>query len=320
MFQLRHALTLGLAFTCLSSCSVYSESLLAPIEADVEGMAHAGSLSVGAPDDDERGGSSSSSANTGGKAGAALAGAGGSGPGTGAGAGGSDASAGTGASASVGGSGEVGGGGAVGSGGTPPQPSGADVLDDMEDGNFYLVPKAPRYGFWYVAGDATVGAKLPEIAELVGVLSPAREDSTQAVHFTASGFKGWGSSVGLSFTDQASKRVKYDAGNATGISFWVRGTVAGGAKLRVLFPLPGTDPVYELCGTQAQGQCLDHYATQVTVSEDWQQVSIPFSSLHQAGWGAPVTAFDPTEMLGIEWSAGISNLDVWLDDLALTRP
>jgi hypothetical protein len=199
-------------------------------------------------------------------------------------------------------------------------PTGVDLLDDMEDGNFYLTPRPPRHGFWYVAGDGTAGAALPEIAELMAVLAPARGASTAAVHFSASGFEGWGASLGLSFTDQASKRVKYDAGNATGISFWLRGTVTGGAKLRVQFPLPGTDPLYALCGGQAQGQCLDHYATQVSVTADWEPITIPFSSLHQAGWGAPVAQFDPTEMLGIEWSTGVVGVDIWLDDLALIRP
>jgi hypothetical protein len=194
------------------------------------------------------------------------------------------------------------------------------VLDDMEDGNFYLTPRPPRYGFWYVAGDGTAAAELPKIEELMGTLAPARDASTLAVHFAASGFKGWGASLGLSFTDQASKRAKYDAGNATGLSFWVKGSVTGNAKVRVLFPLPGTDPLYELCGQEDQGMCLDHYATQISVTADWQQLTIPFSSLHQAGWGAPVPAFDPTEMLGIEWSAGTTALDIWLDDLALIRP
>jgi hypothetical protein len=126
--------------------------------------------------------------------------------------------------------------------------------------------------------------------------------------------------LGLSFTDQASKRGPHDAGNATGVSFWLRGSVSGNAKLRVQFPLTGSDPAYELCGGEDQGDCLDHFATQVTVTEAWQLVTIPFSSLHQAGWGAPLPAFDPTEMLGIEWSTGIVALDIWLDDLAFVRP
>lgn len=205
-------------------------------------------------------------------------------------------------------------------GGSVSAPTGLDLLDDMEDGNFYLSPKPPRYGFWYVAGDTTVGAKLPKIEELVGTLNPSREASTSAVHFTASGFRGWGSSVGLSFTDAASKRDAYDAGGALGISFWVRGSVSDSAKLRVLFPLVGTDPTGKLCGGADQGQCLDHFATQVSVTGQWQQISILFSSLHQAGWGTPLAAFEPAQMLGIEWSAAISEVDVWIDDLALLRP
>ena len=205
-------------------------------------------------------------------------------------------------------------------GGSSNVPSGVDLLDDMEDGNFYLSPRPPRYGYWYVAGDTTAGAKLPKIEDLVSALDPSRAGSTRAVHFTASGFKGWGSSVGLSFTDAASKRGAYDAGGALGISFWVRGSVSDGARLRVLFPLVGSDPTGKLCGGAEQGQCLDHFATQISVTAEWQQVVILFSSLHQAGWGVPLTAFEPAQLLGIEWSAAISNVDVWIDDLALLRP
>jgi hypothetical protein len=308
----------------LSSCSVYSESLLDDVGTpdNVGALSGAGSSSLtGALGGRSAGsGGTSPEAEQSGGEGASLserAGAnnGGSGPGASAGSGGS-------------GSGNSAGGGALGgsasagnnAGGSSNPPTGVDLLDDMEDGNFYLSPKPPRYGFWYVAGDTTVGAKLPKIEDLVGALDPSREASTSAVHFTASGFKGWGSSVGLSFTDSASKRAAYDAGGALGISFWVRGSVSDNAKLRVLFPLVGTDPTGKLCGGADQGQCLDHFATQVSVTAEWQQVTILFSSLHQAGWGVPLTAFEPQQMLGIEWSAAISNVDVWIDDLALLRP
>ena len=311
------------ALTLLSSCSVYDAALLedSGLGEGGQGGSRANEPTAGRPSQIGSGGKANGS---GGKP-SGPNDAGSAGELSSAGSGGSDVE--TGGSSAGGGGSDAGGsggnatpGGSAGSGGTPPEPSGSDLLDDMEDGNFYLTPRPPRYGYWYVAGDGTAAAELPEIEDLIGTLSPARDTSSSAVHFVASGFKGWGASLGLSFTDQASKRVKYDAGNATGVSFWVRGSVTGNAKVRVLFPLPGTDPVYELCGEETQGQCLDHYATQISVTADWQHVTIPFSSLHQAGWGAPVAAFAPAEMVGIEWSTGTTALDIWLDDLALIRP
>lgn len=308
----------------LSSCSVYNESLLD----DTVPPENGGALITAGRDalTNAQGGRNASGGNNGTAAAAAggeddvivagkpgSAGAGGS-PGMALGGTGADETAGT---SALGGSAPTAGNGA---GGAVAPPSGVDLLDDMEDGNFYLSPKPPRYGYWYLAGDTTVGAKLPKIEELVDVVSPARAGSTSAVHFTATGFKGWGSSVGLSFTDAASKRGAYDGGNAVGVSFWVKGSVSGNAKLRVLFPLVGTDPTGKACGGTDQGQCLDHFATQLTVTAEWQQVQILFASLHQAGWGAPLTAFEPAQMLGIEWSSGVADLDVWLDDLALLRP
>ncbi len=105
-----------------------------------------------------------------------------------------------------------------------------------------------------------------------------------------------------------------------GISFWIRGSVAGGGKVRVLLPLLGTDPLGQKCGANAQLACLDHVSLLVPVSEEWVQHTILFSELHQAGWGVPLAQFNPHELLGIEWSAGTAVLDFWLDDLALLRP
>jgi hypothetical protein len=312
LFSLRHLSLCAL----LISCNVYDESLLDDVQS-----------SVG------RGGSGSNAGSPDGSGGRAPSVGGGQDIENGA---GEDGGGNAGTSASVGGSSAAGGGsgsaqagsasggstgpGTGGSGGTPNPPTGVDVLDDMEDGNFYLFAKPPRFGYWYVAGDPTAGAKLPKIEQLIGALEPVRDGSASAVHFLASGFKGWGASVGLTFADAAQQRAAYDAGNAVGLSFWVRGSVTDNTKLRVLFPVVDTDPTGKACGGAGQGECLDHFATQLTVTDKWQQVTILFSSLHQAGWGAPLTGFDPAHMLGIEWTAGIANLDVWLDDLALIRP
>ena len=321
MFSLRHLPVVAL----LSSCSVYNESLLDDVVPPEDGgaliTAGSGALTnaQGGRATTNGGNKGTAADASGGEDDVAVAGkpgnvGGGGNPGTSLGGTSSGETAGT---SALGGNSQTAGNGA---GGSVTPPSGVDLLDDMEDGNFYLSPKPPRYGFWYLAGDTTAGAKLPKIEELVDVVSPARAGSTSAVHFTATGFKGWGSSVGLSFTDAASKRGAYDGGNAVGVSFWVKGNVTGNAKLRVLFPLVGTDPTGKACGGTDQGQCLDHFATQLTVTAEWQQVQILFSSLHQAGWGVPLTAFEPAQMLGIEWSAGVADVDVWLDDLALLRP
>lgn len=294
----------------LSSCSIYDEALL---DSGGRHTSDGGALAGTGPGLSQSGAGGGTGA-IGGSQGTTPVDAGGAQGGDGAG-----GDAGGGSAGAPGGSG-VTPGGSPSTGGSSPQPSGVDLLDDMEDGNFYLSPRPPRYGYWYVAGDETAGATLPKIEELVGALEPARDGSAFAVHFVAAGFAGWGSSLGFTFTDAMSKRSAYDAGDATGVSFWIRGSVAGNAKLRVLFPLLGSDPLGKGCGGVDQGECLDHYATQLTVTPEWRHVSIAFDSLHQAGWGVPLAAFDPGQMLGIEWSSGTADLDVWLDDLALIRP
>lgn len=316
MFSLRHLPLCAL----LSSCSIYDESLL-----DDE-VGRGGTNDGGGADSGEGGRGASLAGRDGddhGGAGEATAGSLGSAGGSSAGGGSSSAGTGTASGGASGGAGDAGAGAGTssGAGGTATHPpTGVDLLDDMEDGNFYLFAKPPRFGYWYVAGDATAGATLCSIEQLVSSLNPARQDSTRAVHFQASGFKGWGASVGLTFADAAQKRTPYDSGNAEGIAFWIRGTVSGNSALRVLFPVLGTDPSGAECGGESQGQCLDHFATQISVRDEWQRVTILFADLHQAGWGAPLGGFEPAHLLGVEWTAGTADADVWIDDLALLRP
>ena len=300
-------------FACIVSCRVYDESLLgdAPAVPSTDGQGRAGAGAV----DASRAGAPSAESPASASGGAEPMGAGRGGAGSGGAAGAGPDGMQTGGSSPGGGASP-----AAGTGGAPNPGAGEDVVDDMEDGNFFLSAKPPRFGYWYVAGDNTFGAKLPKIEELVAPLAPARGSSANAVHFEASGFEGWGASVGLTFADSSQKRSAYDAGNALGITFWLRGVVGNGTKLRVLFPLVGTDPSGNSCGGSAQGECLDHFASQVAVPPEWQQVTILFSALRQAGWGAPLSGFDPAQLLGVEWTAGVANTDVWIDDLALLRP
>jgi hypothetical protein len=319
LFCLRYLPVLSL----LTSCSVYTDSLLDQAQSlDTAGSQNDAGSSVNAG----QGGRGSTGAGSGGSRPEQVGGDGGGKANVN----GGSSTAGSGGKAPTGGdsataAGMTGGGtttaGNGGSGIVVDPPSGIEMLDDMEDGNQYLPAKPPRYGFWYVNGDASPGAKLVKIEQLITGLVPARAASTKAAHFTATGYVGWGATVGLSFSDAAQKRKPYDTGDAVGISFWVRGSLkASDPMLTVLFPIPDTDPSGTHCGGTDQGLCLDHYKTLVPVTADWKQITVLFSSLHQGGWGAPVDAFEPEQLLGIEWSAADAAIDVWLDDLALLRP
>lgn len=317
MLSLRHLLPCAL----LVACNVYDESLLDDVQSSVgrggtastagKGNTNdAGKTSIGGTgSDSEQGGSGEPGTPTGGSAAGGTS-VGGSSTTT--------AGTGTGGTSSDGGTTATGGTGTT--GGTANPPTGVDLMDDMEDGNFYLTAKPPRYGFWYLAGDATAGASLPKIENLVASFEPARGESTSAVHFKATGFKGWGASVGFSFADSKQQKAPYDGGDAVGVSFWVRGSITNSVKLKVMFPISGTAEGGSDCGGTGQGQCLDHFATQVSVTDEWKQVQILFSNVHQAGWGAAVDGFDAAHMLGIEWTVALADADVWIDDVALLRP
>jgi hypothetical protein len=65
--------------------------------------------------------------------------------------------------------------------------------------------------------------------------------------------------------------------------------------------------------------CSDHYGTEIPLTSQWQQVSVPFSSLKQRGWGRPLLAQPDLEhvtSLQLGFGGGVV-FDLWIDDVEL---
>jgi hypothetical protein len=151
------------------------------------------------------------------------------------------------------------------------------------------------------------------------------EDSTDAtqkgaVHFSGSGCTAWGADIALSLGSTPA-----DATGYTGFSFKIKGGATNTAST-VLFKAELADavPACGLC-TAAKPDMSDCYAGFVLegnkVTTDWTTVTVPFSSLHVAGFGYHASAtFDPTQIfvLAIAVPMG-STWDLWIDDVQFVK-
>ncbi len=253
-------------------------------------------------------------------------GAGGSSSGAGGSLGGGGSASSTGGAAS-GGSGSGGtagtaGGGAggignAGSSGAPALPD--ELIDDMEDGDGQLLPASNRDGYWYTFGDDTGGYLTPaEGADFVmGYTDPARPMSVRAARLLGGNFQDWGAALAFDFK---AGFAPYDASAYTGLRFYAR-SAQGTLELAVAIPDRHSTPQAGICGQGGQGPtipCFEHPLTNVTLTQEWAEYEIPFSSLERGL--APLPPFDPKAVYSVHFGtpSGVT-FDVWVDDVAFTR-
>jgi hypothetical protein len=257
-----------------------------------DGAAQGGSLSVSGSGGASAGVTSGSGASTGGTSGAATNGS----PMTAAG------SSNAGTNSGTAGSSGAAPGGACGkfaaATGTPV------LIDDLEDGNADVGAVDGRAGGWYVSTDGTgtatpkSGSPIPEAGGMPG----------KAVHVSGTGLTGWGASLAASIADPT--MGCYDASKFTGISVSLKGT--GAVWVSVL-----------TAGVRgAAADMRNHYKKQVTLTGEWQTVTIAFSELTQpGGWGIMVP-FDASKLYGIDFgpvtatAPATTSYDFWVDNLS----
>ena len=186
------------------------------------------------------------------------------------------------------------------------------MIDDFEDGDGHLLPLAGRNGLWFVANDGTA-QQIPSAnaVTLPSLLSPPNGASTRALHTSGNGFTGWGALIGANFVVTGTMPVLYDISAHEGVSFSAKlGKTTAASQLRVAIQDHDTRVGCSLCG--------DDFGALVTLGNTFQTITVPFSSLKQAGWGNPqVAAFDPkrTYALTFSWPPHVT-FDVWIDDVS----
>jgi hypothetical protein len=161
------------------------------------------------------------------------------------------------------------------------------LIDDFEDGDTRA--KSPL-GWWYPVNDKTS-------AQGFGV-EPMTADSTSvyALRTHGSGFRSWGSAVGVD--------LKGDAGPLDLRSYdelCFLGRVEAGSSSQV--------QIHWLQGTQ-------HYTHDVSLSEAWTRYCLPLTDF----MGQPQEVFVPSELIALQFFfAPNEPFQVWLDDVEVVR-
>jgi hypothetical protein len=197
--------------------------------------------------------------------------------------------------------------GCMGGAATPTTDPGSLVFDDFEDGDREF-RAGPIHGEWYLVSDPTSGTLNPATDDALIPQSPGANSSTRALHVSGNGFTQWGAGIQASLNYEG---CYVNAAAQTGVSFYARGT----GTLQVSVATKQTVPTAD--GGTCVGTCYDNFATALMLTNTWKPYQIPWTTLHQAGWGTPATFMSSQlKYLQLSFAAG-SSLDLYLDDVAL---
>ena len=179
------------------------------------------------------------------------------------------------------------------------------TLDDFDDQDLFLSPLEQRVGSWYSFTDETSGC---------AKLSVEKGDASPALHFTGGGFTKWGAGFGVSlaWSLAQSAACTYDLSAYAGVRFRARGNTT------VRMNIPSRESAFQSAGGDCPDSegCFDQQGRNIEVSANFQEFVIPFCSLSQRGFGAPLGPLDSTQTTNLNFLVqSKGNFDVWLDDI-----
>jgi|SwirhirootsSR2_FD_contig_81_1989268_length_1092_multi_3_in_0_out_0_2 hypothetical protein len=247
--------------------------------------------------------------------------------------GGSSGTAGT----SGGGSGGSGGGG----GGSTVVLDPMNLISDFEDPAAATVVMAgtpTRNGYWYTYNDQTPCTQVPPAMDMtvkyIGTAPPAGVPNagmgSLSLHGSWSGCTIWGAGIGADLNQPmvpdggtyTGKKVVYDVGPYTGVTFWAQAATGSDTALRIKFPMSDETKVEDGgdCMDSTTNKCSDDWGEQFNLpgNGSWKQFTIKWADtgFHQEGWGA-VFAWNPAHVTSIQIQSVDKGemYDFWLDDL-----
>jgi hypothetical protein len=152
-----------------------------------------------------------------------------------------------------------------------------------------------------------------------------RGTSHYAARLHGSGFADVGAGMGFNLLDVGAAQARpYDASQFGGITLWMKNDVPVSVGLQV----PETVPIDRPFGTCNDGgvflNCYNDFVFEARPSgNEWIERTIPFAALEQRAFlhdsGINLVAgsarWDPTQLLGMVFSAHYSAFDVWVDDV-----
>lgn len=204
----------------------------------------------------------------------------------------------------------------------------SDMIDDLEDGDGFIIRINGRQGAWTAINDGSADSfQVPSPGEIL--LPEEGVGSLFAAATRGAGFVTWGASLNVDLNHcvggecESDLPQPYDLSRFTGISF--QGYSRSNTPLEFVFKVATsfTTPIEQggRCDSIDGSLCSDHFRivlsfTPDTLSED-TRFSFPFSSLRQEGWGGQVP-FDPSEVLSLIWQVRVDTpFDFAVDHVCL---
>jgi hypothetical protein len=158
------------------------------------------------------------------------------------------------------------------------------MIDDMEDGDDWVCKQGGRSGDWWSAKDTLVGTIDPPEGtqfQAYPLGAHARTGSAYGMRLAGTGLGTSGAVfavIGFNLVNMQATDVR----GYQGVSFWAK-SVSGSLSIR--FDAATTATVDVANGGGCATLCFDHYHKDVVFTTSWQQFTIAFVDLAQAGWG-----------------------------------
>ncbi len=203
-----------------------------------------------------------------------------------------------------------------------------DLIDDMEDGDMYVLAGNGRNGYWEAVNDETAGATQDPSPGSFHMFTLAEAGiertgsmSSAGMHVTNDVGSGWGALIVVSMKADFGA---YDASAYCGMHFWARrGPSVENFVVRVVDK--HSSHLSGLCidspdaGNQ---QCNDDFHTSVAVTTEWKEYTVRFDELMQWGFGyaADGGVMDSSALHAISFYVDeAEDYEIFVDDLAFVR-
>jgi hypothetical protein len=183
------------------------------------------------------------------------------------------------------------------------------LIDDFEDGNTQVSQLGDRGGYWFTSHDPDGSTIDPSpFAISAGGAGTTSQKALHVYGQTSSASGAWGILVGANFVSDG----VYDASKYAGVSFKAKVGKDSTKTLRFKVADVNTHPDGGVCKN-----CWNHFGKEVTLSNDWQEVTVPFVDLRQeTGWGEAYPSLTTSKVMALNWSIGPGRAyDLWIDDV-----
>jgi hypothetical protein len=214
---------------------------------------------------------------------------------------------------------------------TAPDPGMLDYIDDMEDGDGFILQKDGRVSIWYTYDDSTAGTLNPApdtMFPMETITEPRCGTSKRAMRVTGIGFSDWGSGFGFSLKVAMMNGeyvdTPYDATAARGITFWARKGETSVDSIRFAVGDQYSNPAGGHCDktvTSGPTACYDAFGSTLMLTEKWQRFTFNFGQLGQRNFGLARPTLDVASLTDVQFGVppAASVFDVWVDDIAFFR-